>query len=166
MKKDNNLLIKDLRSKFGTMRYINNYLEIDLQKNESKLLSGKHVLEFILAKSWPMFKFSNIFKFSCCTCCTCNQPINEVSELIIYGEEKENLDKEYQTNNDDFKNKEKMKYYNKFKDCDSYNDYIIKIDNIIGLDNSELDLKDKEENENENSNNQIKDKEESFTNYY
>ena len=163
MKKDNNLLIKDLRSKFGTMRYINNYLEIDLQKNESKLLSGKHVLEFILAKSWPMFKFSNIFKFSCCTC---NQPINEVSELIIYGEEKENLDKEYKTNNDDFKNKAKMKYYNKFKDCDSYNDYIIKIDNIIGLDNSELDLKDKQENENENSNNQIKDKEESFTNYY
>ena len=166
MKKDNNLLIKDLRSKFGTMRYINNYLEINLQKEGTKLLTGKHELEFMLVKSWSFFKFSNIFNFSCCSC---NQPLNEVSELIIYGEEKDNMDKDSLNNNNDLKNKTKMNYYSKFKDYDSYNDYIIKLDNIIGLDNSDLDLKDKEENEeneNENSNNQIKDKEESFTNYY
>ena len=168
IKKDNNLLIKDLRSKFGTMRYINNFLEIDLQKYGTKLLSGKHLLEFMLVKSWSLLKFSKIFKFSCCSC---NQPLIEASELIIYGEDKEILDKENQINNDndDLKNKEKMKYYSKFKDYDSYNDYIIKIDNIIGLDNSELDLKDKQENEdneNENSNIHIKDKGESFTNYY
>ena len=166
LKKDNNLLMKDLRSKFGTMRYINNFLEINLQKEGegTKLLTGKHALEFMLDKSWSLFKISNIFKFSCCSC---NQPLNEGSELIIYGEDKENM--ESQINNDDLKNKKKMEYYSKFKDYDSYNDYIIKIDNIIGLDNSELNIKDKQENEgneNENSNIQIKDKEESFTNYY
>ena len=54
------------------------------------------------------------------------------------------------------------------KDYDSYNDYIIKIDNIMGIDNSDLDIKDNQEddkNENEATNNHIKDKEESFTNY-
>ena len=167
MKKGNNLLMKDLRSKFGTMRYINNYLEINFQKEGTKLLTGKHELEFTLVKSWSLFKFS-FLNFSCCSC---NQPLNEASELIIYGEEKENGDKDSEINNEDLKNKisKKTNYYCKFKDYDSYNDYIIKIDNIIELENSALDIKNKEENEeneNEGSNNQIKDKEESFTNYY
>ena len=163
VKKDNNLLMKDLRSKFGTMRYINNYLEINMEKEGTKLLTGKHELEFTLLKSWSIFKNLNIFKFSCCSC---NQPVNETSELIIYGEDKDNIDKGSEIN-EDLKNKmsKKLYYYNKFKDYDSYNDYIIKLDNIIGLDNSELDIKDKRENdENDGSNNQIKDKEESFTN--
>ena len=72
--------------------------------------------------------------------------------------------------NEDLNNKilKKYNYYSKFKDYDSYNDYIIKLDNIIGVDNYDLDYKDNqgnEGNENEATNNQIKDKEESFTNY-
>ena len=166
MKKNNNLLMKDLRSKFGTMRYIKNYIEINFQSEGTKLLTGKHELEFSLVKSWSLFKFS-IFKF---TCCSCNQPLNEASELIIYGEERDNNDKGSEINNEDLKNNisKKLNYYSKFKDYDSYNDYIIKIDNIIELENSDLDIKNKEneKNEKEGSNNQIKDKEESFTNYY
>ena len=159
-----NLLMKDLGSKFGTMKYINNYLEINFNEN-TKLLTGKHELEFSLVKSFNLFGLSNIFKMSCCSC---NQPNGDPAELIIYNED--NYDKDSIAKiNEDLKNKnlKKYNYYNKFKDYDSYNDYIIKLDNIIGLDNYDLDCKGNQENENENeaSNNQIKDKEESFTNY-
>ena len=67
----------------------------------------------------------------------------------------------------DKKLNKKINYFNKFKDNDSYNDYIIKLDNILGMDNSFLDNKkeDVDENENENINTQNKDKDESFTNY-
>ena len=77
--------------------------------------TGKHELEFMLVKSWSFFKFSNIFNFSCCSC---NQPLNEASELIIYGEEKDNMDKDSLNNNNDLKNKTKMNYYSKFRDYD------------------------------------------------
>ena len=139
---------------------INNYLEINIQKEGTKLLTGKHELEFKLSKSWSIFKNLNIFKFSCCSC---NQPVSETSELIMYGEDKDNIDKASEINNEDSKNKmaKKLNYYSKFKDYDSYNDYIIKIDNII--DNSEFKSAN-EEKENDGSNNQIKDKEESFNN--
>ena len=165
MKKDDNLLIKDLGSKFGTMRYINNYIDIDFKEN-TKLLSGKHELEFSLVKSWSLFGFTNVFKY----CCSCNQPINEQSELIIYGEDNFDKDSNIKINSEDLKNKtiKKYNYYSKFKDYDSYNDYIIKLDYIIGVDNSDLDIRDNQGNdgnENEATNNQIKEKEESFTNY-
>jgi hypothetical protein len=120
MRKDDNLYIKDLFSKFGTMRYINNYIEIKNNNNSIKLLCGKHELEFSLVKSWSLFGVSKIFNFACCTC---NHNINETSEIIIYNTE----------NNEGVRRKDKKKYsyYNKFKDYDSYNDYIIEIKNII-----------------------------------
>ena len=168
LKEDNKLLMKDLGSKFGTMKYIKNDLEIDFnEKEKTKLLSGKHELEFSLVKSWAFFGISNILKFSCCSC---NQPLGDQSELIIYGEENIEKDTDMKMSNENLKNTKlkKYNYYSKFKDYDSYNDYIIKIDNIIGLDNSDLDIKNNQGNEgndNEATINQIKDKEESFTNY-
>ena len=166
MKSGDNLLMKDLGSKFGTMKYINNYVDIDFGQN-TRLLTGKHELEFFLVKSWSLFGFPNIFKF---TCCSCNQPVNEQSEIIIYGEENVDKDNNLKVSNEDIKNKtrKKFNYYSKFNDYDSYNDYIIKLDNIIGVDNSVLDIKDNQINdlnENEQTNNQIKDKEDCFTNY-
>jgi hypothetical protein len=164
VKKDNSLLMKDLGSKFGTMRYINDCLDIDFKEN-TKLLTGKHELEFFLVKSWSLFGFPNIFKFSCCTC---NQPINEQSELIIYGGE-DNCDKEsdIKIDKENIKSRtlKKVNYYNKFKDYDSYNDYIIKLDYIVGADYSDLDLKENQRidlNKNGEMTNKIKDKEETF----
>ena len=168
LKKDDKLLMMDLDSKFGTMKYINNSIDINLKQNENMiLLSGKHQFEFSLVKSWSFFGFSNIFNFSCCSC---NQPLNEQSELIIYGEENSYKENDLKMSRENLKIKmnKKFNYYGKFKDYDSYNDYIIKIDNIMGIDNSDLDIKDNQEddkNENEATNNHIKDKEESFTNY-
>ena len=168
-KEGDNLLMKDLGSKFGTMKYIKNDLEINFNENNEniKLLSGKHEFEFSLVKSWSFLGISNIFKFSCCSC---NQPIGDQSELIIYGEDNIDKDSDMKMSHENLKNNKMIKkynYYSKFKDYDSYNDYIIKIDNIIGLDNSDSDIKNQgnDGNDNEATNNHIKDKEESFTNY-
>ena len=163
IKRSDNLLIKDLGSKFGTMKYVNNYIDINYNEN-IKFLSGRHELEFLLVKSWGFLGISNIFKFSCCSC---NQNLLEKSEIIIYGEDntdKDNMKVNKGENNNQLKNNN---YYSKFKDYDSYNDYIIKLDKIIGIDDLDLnekDNKEKEGNENEESINHIKDKEESFTN--
>ena len=167
---DNNLFMKDLGSKFGTMKYINNYLDINFNEN-TKLLTGKHELEFALVKSWNFFGLSNIFKMSCCSC---NQNNGDQAELIMFNEENYDKNSDNKLNSDDLKNSslKKYNYYNKFKDSDSYNDYIIKIDNIIGIDNYGPDCKDNKDNENgeeeegEIITNQMKEKEESFTNYY
>ena len=72
-------------------------------------------------------------------------------------------------NNEEIKDKtliKKFDYLNKFKDNDSYNDYIIKLDTIF-KDNSLMDKnnEDNDEDEKEILNSQIKDKDESFTNY-
>ena len=170
-KKGNDLLIKDLGSKFGTMKYIKDFYEIKL-KERAVLLSGKHELEFLLDKSWNKFSFSSMFDFMCCTC---NQPINENSEIVIYSNGFKISDDNYEDNNDIKNNNEftdrknnKINYLSKFKDNDSYNDYIIKMDNIIGLDNTFLEKKDEEDNngnDNENLNSQLKEKEDSFINY-
>ena len=60
----------------------------------------------------------------------------------------------------------KLSYLSRFKDNDSYNDYIIKLDNIIGLNNAPIEQREEDENANEEEmiNSQLKEKEESFTN--
>ena len=167
-KKGENLLIKDLGSKFGTMKYIKDCCDIQL-KQQIFLSSGKHEFEFILDKTWKLFWFSGVFDFMCCTC---KQPVEENAEIIMVNDTKSNnkkiLDEDISHDEgSDKKLNKKINYFNKFKDNDSYNDYIIKLDNILGMDNSFLDNKkeDVDENENENINTQNKDKDESFTNY-
>ena len=168
MKKDNDLLIKDLGSKFGTMKYIKDSLELKLQEQKI-LLFGKHQMEFCLDKSWSLFGISGVFNFMCCSC---KQPINENAELIITKQTNNNNNENdiiEDAGNEEITDKiliKKIEYLNKFKDNDSYNDYIIKLDTIF-KDNSliEKNNEDNDENENEILNSQIKDKDESFTNY-
>lgn len=169
-KKGDNLMIKDLGSKFGTMKYIKDSCELQL-KDQMTLVCGRHEMEFILDKSWKLFLFSDIFDLMCCTC---KQPVNENAELIIMKDTNKNIDnvlyEEVISNNDSTNKKiiKKVSYLNKFKDNDSYNDYIIKLDNNLEFENSLLNRKDDEndeEEENENINSHIKDKDESFTNY-
>ena len=167
-KKGDNLMIKDLGSKFGTMRYIKDYCDLQL-KQQIFLSSGKHEFEFTLDKTWKLNWFSGLLDF---WCCTCKQPLDENAEIIMVNDTKTNSKKilDEEISHDELSDKnlnKKINYFNKFKDDDSYNDYIIKLDNILGLDNSLLDNKkdDIDENENENINSQNKDKDESFTNY-
>ncbi len=158
-KKGNDLLMKDLGSKFGTMKYINDYYEINL-KEKLVLVSGKHEMKFNLDKSWDIFSFSSMLNFMCCSC---NQPVKEMSEIVMYNEN----DINELSNNElsDIKT-HKLSYLSRFKDNDSYNDYIIKLDNIIGLNNAPIEQREEDENANEEEmiNSQLKEKEESFTN--
>ena len=163
LKKNNNLYMKDTNSKFGTMKYIQNYLEINIDQN-TKILSGKHELELSVVKSWSMFGISSIFKFACCTC---NQPCGDSSELIIYEEEKLKRIKINESALNKNKESNKEDYYSKFKDYDSYNDYIINMEYILGVNPlifSGKKLLPESDCANENTNNQNKDKEESYTN--
>ena len=151
--------MKDLGSKFGTMKYINDYYEINL-KEKLVLVSGKHEMKFNLDKSWDIFSFSSMLNFMCCSC---NQPVKEMSEIVMYNEN----DINELSNNElsDIKT-HKLSYLSRFKDNDSYNDYIIKLDNIIGLNNAPIEQREEDENANEEEmiNSQLKEKEESFTN--
>ena len=166
IKKDDNLLIKDLGSKFGTMKYIKDSLDLKL-KEQITLLCGRHQIELILDKSWSLFGASGMFDFMCCSC---KQPINDNAELIMTKQTNNNENDIIEDiNNEEIKDKtliKKFDYLNKFKDNDSYNDYIIKLDTIF-KDNSLMDKnnEDNDEDEKEILNSQIKDKDESFTNY-
>ena len=166
IKKDDNLLIKDLGSKFGTMKYIKDSLDLKL-KEQITLLCGRHQIELTLDKSWSLFGASGMFDFMCCSC---KQPINDNAELIMTKQTNNNENDIIEDiNNEEIKDKtliKKFDYLNKFKDNDSYNDYIIKLDTIF-KDNSLMDKnnEDNDEDEKEILNSQIKDKDESFTNY-
>ena len=166
IKKDDNLFIKDLGSKFGTMKYIKDSIELKL-KQQIILLCGRHEMELTFDKSWSLFGASGMFNFMCCSC---KQPINDNAELIMTKQTNNNENDIIEdVNNEELNDKtliKKFEYLNKFKDNDSYNDYIIKLDTIF-KDNSlkENNNEDIDENDKGILNSQIKDKDESFTNY-
>ena len=126
IKKNGKLFIKDLNSKFGTLKYINNKYEIQINE-KLDLLSGKNKFEISLSKKWSFFGLGNIFKFGCCTC----KQINENDEYIFDDEKnfKTNIQSERNNKNNN-KNKNSIL---KLKDDDSYNDYVLYINEIIGV---------------------------------
>ena len=133
IKKDDNLFIKDLGSKFGTMKYIKDSLELKL-KEQITLLCGRHQIEMTLDKSWSLFGASGMFDFMCCSC---KQPINDNAELIMTKQTNKNENDIIEDiNNEEVNDKtliKKFDYLNKFKDNDSYNDYVINMKELIGV---------------------------------
>lgn len=139
LKRENNTLkIKDVKSKFGTLLYINNIKKIEID-NHLQLISGKHQFIFNLKCQPKAFGFlKNWFNQNCCSCA---QNSKDKGEFIMkYTPNKEELNdknniKELQSNGSfyecDFD--DKNNYYKRFKDNDSYNDYIINMDYIIGV---------------------------------
>lgn len=172
IRKGQNILLRDLDSKFGTMKYIKDFYEININE-QVKLLSGKHEFDFYLKKRSKFFSFS-WFSFGCCSC---NQSSKDKGEVLINVENKYNQKKKisegFQINNTSPRNDSiNCDYYSRFKDCDSYNDYIIQLDYIIGVTEEIFDTNNnKKNNQNEilemDQNNKIKnkEKEESGTNY-
>jgi hypothetical protein len=155
IKKDNKLYLNDLNSKFGTLKYIKNK-KLEINKNFD-ILCGKHRIKFNLTTRWNFFNF-NFFKFGCCSC----KQTNDNEEFIV------NFDKENKNFNSNLTNNNiKDKFHSnlmeiKYKDDDSYNDYILNIDKI----GFEEDLSSNNLIINMNTtsyNNKIKD--ESMTNY-
>jgi hypothetical protein len=134
-RENNNLKIKDAKSKFGTLLYLKNIKKIEVDK-PMNLVSGKHKFIFDLKYQKRTFSlFSNWFNQSCCSC---NQNSKDKGEFIMkYKSKKEEKDKikELKSNDSlyDFELDDKYDYYKRFKDNDSYNDYIINMDYIIGV---------------------------------
>jgi hypothetical protein len=140
LKRENNLLkIKDSKSKFGTLSYIKNTKQIEREQPSLTLISGKHQFIFNLKYHEKMFGFlQNIFGNGCCSC----NKKREKSELIM---DKNNNNKKQIENNEikdiksindsliEYNIDEPNDYYNKFKDNDSYNDYVINMESIIGV---------------------------------
>ena len=135
LKRENNLLkIKDTKSKFGTLSYVKNTKQIELEQSSLTLISGKHQFIFNLKLEQKMFGFlSNIFGNGCCAC-----KKKEKSELIMDNSfNKKQIEiKDIKSNNVslvEYNWDEANDYYKKFKDNDSYNDYVINMESIIGV---------------------------------
>jgi hypothetical protein len=148
-KRENNTLkVKDTKSKFGTLSYIKNTKQIDPDISPLMLVSGKHQFIFNLIHQEKMFGFlSNFFGIGCCSC---NK--KEKNEFVMEKNAiKKNLGnevKEVKSNwNDSLVEFEldSNDYYKRFKDNDSYNDYVINMESIIGINDKEKEL-DKENN--------------------
>ena len=138
---NNTLYLKDLGSKYGTMKYIQNEYEIKVG-DYIKLISDKYKFELNLIKKEAFLNlgflgdfFQNIFEYKCCGCSSKDKGNYEVLNNSInnINSKNSNIDKNVSNDREDNKEKritnEKMKYYEKFKDFDSYNDYIINMDN-------------------------------------
>ena len=135
LKRENNILkIKDTKSKFGTLSYVKNTKQIELEQSSLTLISGKHQFIFNLKLEQKMFGFlSNIFGNGCCAC-----KKKEKSELIMDNSfNKKQIEiKDIKSNNVslvEYNWDEANDYYKKFKDNDSYNDYVINMESIIGV---------------------------------
>ena len=140
--KDNNIYLKDLGSKYGTMKYIQNEYEINIGEF-TNLIASKYKFEFNLIKkesifyNFDFFGIGQIINFffenKCCGTSSkdkgdydvLNNSENNKNNNII-DKKKDNYSEE---NKENKITNEKMKYYEKFKDFDSYNDYIINMDN-------------------------------------
>ena len=146
-KRENNLLkIKDTKSKFGTLSYIKNIKQIEPEVSPITLISGKHQFIFNLKYQEKMFGFfRNIFGNGCCSC----NKKGERDELIM---EKNTIKKQVGNNDTSKENKSNWndsiveygyennhEYFNKFKDNDSYNDYVINMESIIGVKDIDID---------------------------
>jgi pSer/pThr/pTyr-binding forkhead associated (FHA) protein len=140
--KNNILYLKDLGSKYGTLKYIQNEYEIKIG-DFINLISNKYKFEFnLIKKESLLYKFDffgigeyleNIFESKCCGASS-----KDKGDYEVFNNSKNNIgnniDKN-KNNDDSVDNKdneitnEKMQYYEKFKDFDSYNDFVINMDN-------------------------------------
>ena len=137
--KYNIVYLKDLGSKYGTMKYIQNEYEIKIG-DSTNLISNKYKFEFNLIKKESLLYnldflgigefIENFFESKCC----CGTMKDKGDYDVFKNNIGNNMDKN-KNNDDSIDNKEneltlaKMQYYEKFKDFDSYNDYIINMDN-------------------------------------
>ena len=119
---DGKLMMKDQKSKFGTLMYIKDNERVGLSK-EFEGVSGKHLFTFSVSEKWSLF--DSIFRFGCCSCKNTND------------DESVNLEREVQMirklpNDNEQHNcciMESKMYVNKDVN-DSYEDYVLNLSRI------------------------------------
>ena len=130
IKRKNHLYIVDKGSKFGSLIYVNNPLNINIKNNEETIISGRHWFSIKLEEE------SNFFSklFSSSKCCQCSE-INKNMDIDIEHLD-ENIDNKPDKIYGNMKNSSKL---NKIKDLEgqildnSYQDYILDIGDDIYL---------------------------------
>lgn len=124
------LMLKDKKSKFGTLIYLKDKIKVDIG-NEIECVSGKHLFKFCLTQEWSLFH--SIFGFGCCSCK--NNIANGEEEFVV------NLDKNIQKVrkiSDKFNEEGKQK--NKNEIDDSYEDYILNLNSVFIDENEEEEI--------------------------
>ena len=127
--KNNEIYIKDLDSKYGCLKYIQNKIEINPELNNELdiFISGNTKFEVNLIKNETIFNieclsfFRNLFDNKCC-----GNNFNDKGDVDVNNNIKEeNINED---NKESTEENFKIKYFEKFEDYDSYNDYIINMD--------------------------------------
>ena len=129
IKRKNHLYIVDKGSKFGSLIYINNPLNINIKNNEETIISGRHWFSIKLEEETNFF--SKLF--SSTKCCQCSE-INKNMDIDI-----EHLDEKINNKPETIYGNIKNNKLNKIKDLDlqifdnSYQDYILDLGDDIYL---------------------------------
>ena len=134
IKRKNKLFIVDKGSKFGSLIYIHNPIDLNLNNNDEIIISGRHCFSIKLEENKNFF--SKLFEINCCKCNeiknNTNIDIEHLDNNDINKSDKINLDikdNNYMTNN--------LNNLNNVID-NSYQDYIIDLgDEIIMHEQSE-----------------------------
>ena len=129
IKRKNNLYIVDKGSKFGSLIYVNNPLNINKKNNEETIISGRHWFSIKLEEETNFF--SRLF--SSTKCCQCSD-INKNVDIDI-----EHLDEKIDNKQEKIYENIKNNKLNQIKDLEgqiidnSYQDYILDIGDDIYL---------------------------------
>ena len=128
-----NLFLKDVGSSYGCLKYVQNEFEINGENDEMNytFISGSNKYEINLVKNESVFNFScfnfikNLFENKCCSNSFNDKGSVDVINNLINDDnnEQNKIIEEYKTGNS------KCKYFEQFEDCDSYNDFIMDVEN-------------------------------------
>ena len=125
IKRNNKLYLVDKGSKFGSLIYINNPLNINLQYSEEIIISGRHWFSITLKENKSFF--SDLFSINCCK----NNEIKNYTNIDIEHLEdniSDNQKEKINVNNKKLKNQINSNLLDK-----SYKDYILDLGEDIYL---------------------------------
>ena len=138
IKRKYNLFVVDKGSKFGSLLYMNNPLDINSNNNEEALISGRHWFSIQLEENRSFF--SKLFSVQCCE----NSLIKKNTNIDIEHLDEKNFDNQNEIVNDnDNANLKDNNYKDSHRILDnSYQDYILDLGNDIYLHDDQSDSED------------------------
>jgi hypothetical protein len=149
------LMMKDQKSKFGSLMYIKDNERVGLSKQFDGV-SGKHLFTFNVSEKWSLF--DSIFRFGCCSCKNTNddESVNLEREAQIIRKFPNEQHHHHQRDGDGCCCIMESKVYVNKEVNDSYEDYVLNLSRIyFDNDNDDNDVAGVEVNSplNSNSNN-------------